>query len=99
MDNVTSSLQVSRCSSVNGKPSQSSIRTHSPLDRWLWRWGGAGERGQRGDVEPRHLGEIGEIHLVDGVTELDALLDPQILVLVVVILDRDREADRGGSRR
>ena len=35
------------------------------------------------------LGQIGEIHMVDRVAVFDALLGPQILVLPIVILDRD----------
>jgi hypothetical protein len=41
------------------------------------------------------LRQVREVHLVDRVAILDAVLDAQILVLVVVILDRDREADGG----
>ena len=47
------------------------------------------------DIELRHFLQIRKIHLVDGVAVWIALLDPQILVLPVVILDRDRKADRG----
>ena len=42
--------------------------------------------------------QIGEVHMVDRVAIDDAVLGPQILVLPIVILDRDREADRRDSR-
>jgi hypothetical protein len=45
--------------------------------------GGGGEPGQRGDVDRRHLGQIGKVHLVDGVAERDIAFLAQILVLRV----------------
>jgi hypothetical protein len=56
--------------------------------------GGALASGERGDVQLGHLAQIGEIHLVDRVAILDAVLGAQILVLPIVILDRDGDPDR-----
>ena len=54
----------------------------------------AGQRRQRGDVQRRHLAQIGKVHPLDGVAIFDAAFGPQILVLPIVILDRDRHAHR-----
>ena len=43
------------------------IRAHRSLDLGLGRRRRAGDGGQRGDVQLRHLLQIGEVHMVDGV--------------------------------
>jgi len=41
-----------------------------------------------------HLGDEGEVHVLDQVAVPDPLLDPHVLVLVVVVLQRLGDADR-----
>src|SRR5689334_2009361 len=50
--------------SLGHLPTYNCIRAYRPLDLRLGRRRGAGNRRQRGDVQLRHLGEIGEIDMV-----------------------------------
>ena len=83
------------CCASDERPTHLRIRTHSAINlRLRWRRS-AGDGGERGDVQFCHPGEIGEVHLVDGVAIFDALFGAQVLVLPVIILDRDADP-RGG---
>src|SRR3546814_2734352 len=75
-------------------PADGGVARNSAFRRPTRRHRRAREGGEGGDVQLRHLGEIGEIHLVDRVAIFDAIVGPQILGLVFIILARDGEPNR-----
>src|SRR5689334_20011318 len=78
----------------NGAPPHSGVGTHGTFDFNEWRRRSTRDPRKRGNVKLGHLREISEINMIDGVAVADALLGPKILVLPVVILDRDADPRR-----
>ena len=56
---------------------------------------GPGQRGQGGGVHAGDLPDIVEVHALDHVSVLDAVLDPDVLVLPIVVLVGLHDADAG----
>src|SRR5215207_445440 len=73
-------------------PAEGRVGADGTFGRYaLRRWRSTRKRGQGSDVQLCDLFQIWEVHLVDGVAVADAILRPQVLMLVVVILDSNRE--------